>query len=172
MVDCTYNFPIPFLFENKMLNVIPLQTHPYQWTRTIRIDFELCAEVYTLPTSPALRSHCHKIDTKTLSSLNDYSKRNKNTSSPKPGWNYSPSLSSRCSPATDYHRVQNVQVQIKWLHIQSRVVVLDKSIGSEGWQTSPYTRWYNPSCSHLTRLSHHLKALPNQGVPNHPAQRW
>jgi hypothetical protein len=28
----------------------------------------------------------------------------------------------------------------------------------------------NPSCSHLTRLSHHLKALPNQGVPNHPTQ--
>jgi hypothetical protein len=28
----------------------------------------------------------------------------------------------------------------------------------------------NPSCSHLTQLSHHLKALLNQGVPNHPTQ--
>jgi hypothetical protein len=28
----------------------------------------------------------------------------------------------------------------------------------------------NPSCSHLTQLSHHLGALPNQGVLDHPTQ--
>jgi hypothetical protein len=41
----------------KTLISIPHQTRLYQWTRTIRIGFQLCAEVYTLPTSPALWSH-------------------------------------------------------------------------------------------------------------------
>jgi hypothetical protein len=43
--------------EIKTLISIPHQTRPYQWTRTIRIGFKLCAEGYTLPTSLALRSH-------------------------------------------------------------------------------------------------------------------
>jgi hypothetical protein len=51
--------PIPLIL--KTLIVIPHQTRPYQWTRTVRIGFKLCAEVYTLPTSPVLRSHCHEI---------------------------------------------------------------------------------------------------------------
>ena len=44
-------------FENKTLIAIPHQTRPYQWTQTIRIGFNICAEGYTLPISPALRSH-------------------------------------------------------------------------------------------------------------------
>jgi hypothetical protein len=48
---------LPFLRRSKTLIAIPHQTRPYQWTRTIRIGFKLYAEVYTLPTSPAMRSH-------------------------------------------------------------------------------------------------------------------
>jgi hypothetical protein len=50
----------PFLFENETLIVIPHQTRLYQWTQTIRIGFKLYTEVYTLPTSPVLRFHCHE----------------------------------------------------------------------------------------------------------------
>jgi hypothetical protein len=50
--------PLTFPFTKiKTLIAIPRQTRPYQWTLTIRIGFKLCVEVYTLPTSPALRSH-------------------------------------------------------------------------------------------------------------------
>jgi hypothetical protein len=61
------SFPLPWLafiskkthtpslfLKIKALIVIPHQTRPYQWTRTIRIGFKLYAEGYTLPTSPAL----------------------------------------------------------------------------------------------------------------------
>jgi hypothetical protein len=64
-----------------------------------------------------------------------------------------------CPPMLLSHHktgVQTVQVQIRWLPKQSWVVALVMSIGSEGWQISPYTRQDNPSCSHLTRLRQHL----------------
>jgi hypothetical protein len=48
---------LPYLWRSKTLIAIPHQTRPYQWTRTIQIGFKLYAEVYTLPTSPALQSH-------------------------------------------------------------------------------------------------------------------
>jgi hypothetical protein len=93
----------PFLRRLKTLIAIPQQTHPYQWTRTIRIGFKLCAEVYTLPTSPALRSHgqwdpnlklfpsSHVL---TLMVIPEGVKP-----PPCPNWTkHSPSLSSRCSP--------------------------------------------------------------------------
>jgi hypothetical protein len=53
--------PEGVFYEDKTLIAIPHQTRPYQWTRTIRIGFKLYEEGYTLPTSPALRSHCHEI---------------------------------------------------------------------------------------------------------------
>jgi hypothetical protein len=126
--------------------------------------------VCSLSTSPVSAISTSWVsNTETLSSLarlclNGYTKRNKVTSSPKPGCNYSPTLSFRCSLATDKPGVQTVQVQIKRLSIQSRVVVLDKSLGKEWWQAGPYARRDNHSCSHLTRLSQLLRALPNQGV--------
>jgi hypothetical protein len=43
-------------------------------------------------------------------------------------------------PSQHNPRVPTVQVWIKRLPIWSRLVVLDKSIGSEEWHTGPYTR--------------------------------
>ena len=51
------HIPLFLKLIEKVLIAIPYRTHPYQWTRTIRIGFKLYAEVYTLPTSPALQSH-------------------------------------------------------------------------------------------------------------------
>jgi hypothetical protein len=70
-----------------------------------------------------------------------------------------PVLPSHHNPA-----VWTVQVQIEWLPIQSRVVVLVMSTGSEGWQAGPYMRGQS-SCSHLTRLSQHLRPSPKPGSP-------
>jgi hypothetical protein len=60
--------------------------------------------------------------------------------------------------------VWTVRVQIEWLPIQSRVVVLIMSTGSEGWQTGPYVRGQS-FCSHLNQLSHHLRPSPKPGSP-------
>jgi hypothetical protein len=60
--------------------------------------------------------------------------------------------------------VWTVRVQIEWLPIQSRVVVLIMSTCSEGWQTGPYMRGQS-FCSHLTRLSQHLRPSPKPGSP-------
>jgi hypothetical protein len=57
-----------------------------------------------------------------------------------------------------------VRVQIEWLPIQSRVVILFMSTGSEGWQTGPYMRGQS-FCSHLNQLSHHLRPSPKLGSP-------
>jgi hypothetical protein len=131
--------------------------------------FELCVEGYTLPTSPALRSHGQwdpnpnlflSSHVPTLTVIPEGVRP-----PPCPNWTkHSPSLSSRCSPAIITPGVWTVRVQIEWLPIQSRVVVLVMSTGSEGWQTGPYMRGQS-FCSHLTRLSHHLRLSPKPGSP-------
>jgi hypothetical protein len=100
--------------------------------------FELCVEGYTLPTSLALWSHGQwdpnlnlflSPHVLTLTVIPEGVR-------PPPCLNrtkHSPSLSSRCSPAIINHGVWIVRVQIEWLPIQSRVVVLVMSTGSEGW---------------------------------------
>jgi hypothetical protein len=88
----------------KSLIVISYQTRPYQWTRTIRIGFQLCAEGYTLPTSPvSVISPSRDPNAGSLSflvrpNLNGYPEGVR----PPPCPNRTklfPSLSSRCSPA-------------------------------------------------------------------------
>jgi hypothetical protein len=112
------NTHTPSLFtRTKTLIAIPHQTRPYQWTQTIRIGFKLCVEGYTLPTSSALRSHCHEIRHRSsflpcTSLLSDYTGRNKATTMSKPDKTFPflilPVLPSRHNPG-----VWTVQVQIE-----------------------------------------------------------
>ena len=130
--------------------------------------FELCAEGYTLPTSPALRSHDQwdpnlnlflSPHVLTLTVIPEGVR-------PPPCPNrtkHSPSLSSWCSPAF-ITLGWTVRVQIEWLPIQSRVVVLIMSTGSEGWQTGPYMRGQS-FCSHLTQLRQHPRPSPKPESP-------
>jgi hypothetical protein len=61
-------------------------------------------------------------------------------------WKMDPSTHMLCIRFCPQNRVwhdpraQTLQVRIKRLPTQSRVVVLDKSIGKEWWQTGPYAR--------------------------------
>jgi hypothetical protein len=95
--------------------------------------------------------------------LNGYTGRSQATAMSKPDKTFSllilPMLPSQHNPG-----VRTVRVQIEWLPIHSRVVVLVMSTGSEGWQTGPYMRGQS-FCSHLTRLSHHLRPSPKPGSP-------
>jgi hypothetical protein len=129
----------------KTLIAIPHQTRPYQWTQTIQIGFKLYAEVYTLPTSPALRSHGQwdpnpnlfpSLHVLTLTIIPEGVRP---PPCPKPDKTF-PFLILSVLPSHHNPGVRTVQVQIEWLPIQSRVVVLVMSTGSEGWQTSPYMR--------------------------------
>jgi hypothetical protein len=75
------------------------------------------------------------MNAETLSSLarlylDGYTERNKVTSIPKPGQTIPPPCPLG-APSHHNPRAQTVQVRIKRLPIQSRVVVLDKSIGKE-----------------------------------------
>jgi hypothetical protein len=72
------SFPLPwlhfFLFQNpfkhtlfldkklreKVLIAIPYQTHPYQWTQTIRIGFNSAQRGTLYPLARFLRSHRHE----------------------------------------------------------------------------------------------------------------
>jgi hypothetical protein len=57
-----HKYPHTFPFsEVKSTNYHTTPDLSYQWTQTIRIGFKLCTKGYTLPTSPALRYHCHEI---------------------------------------------------------------------------------------------------------------
>jgi hypothetical protein len=114
------SFPLPwpcFLFPKrtytcfpvyggyrKSLIVIPYQTRPYQWTRTIRICFQLCAEGYTLPTSlvsaisPSRDPNAGSLSFPIRPNLNGYPVGVRPPPCPN-RTKLSPSLSSRCSPA-------------------------------------------------------------------------
>jgi hypothetical protein len=162
--------PHTFSFTKiKTLIAIPHQTRPYQWTQTIRIGFKLCAEVYTLPTSPALRSHGQwdpnpklfpSLHVLTLTIIPEGFR-------PPPCPNrtkHSPSLSSRCSPAIitlgfgPYKfRLSDCPYSLEWLYLSwVQVVKYDK----------PVLIWGDDlSCSHLTRLSQHLRPSPKPGSP-------
>jgi hypothetical protein len=131
--------------------------------------FELCAEGYTLPTSPVSAiSPSWDPNAESLSFLarpylNGYTGRSQAIAMSKPDKTFPllilPVLSSLHNPG-----VWIVRVQIEWLPVQSQVVVLVMSIGSEGWQTGPYMRGQS-FCSHLNRLSHHLRPSPKPGSP-------
>jgi hypothetical protein len=138
--------------EIKTLIVIPHQTHPYQWTRTIRIGFKLCAEVYTLPTSPALRSHGQwdpnptlfpSLHVLTLTVIPEGVRP-----PPCPNWTkHSPSLSSRCSPAIitlgfgPYKFwLSDCPYSLEWLYLSwVQVVKDDKSALIRGDNPSAHT---------------------------------
>jgi hypothetical protein len=75
-------------------------------------------------------------DTETLSFLahpylSDYIERNKATTMPKPDKTF-PFLILPVLPIRHNLGVRTVQVQIEWMPIQSQVVVLVMSTGSEG----------------------------------------
>jgi hypothetical protein len=131
--------------------------------------FELCAEGYTLPTSPVSAiSPSWDPNVESLSFLacpylNGYTVRSQDTAMSKPDKTF-PLLILPMLPSLHNPEVWTVWVQIEWLPIQSRVVVLIMSTGSEGWQTGPYMRGQS-FCSHLNRLSHHLRPSPKQGSP-------
>jgi hypothetical protein len=95
--------------------------------------------------------------------LNGYTGRSQATAMSKPDKTF-PLLILPVLPSHHNPGVRTVQVQIERLPIQSRVVVLVMSIGSEGWQTGPYMRGQS-FCSHLTRLSHHLRPSTKPGSP-------
>src|SRR5688500_6191744 len=88
----------------KSLIVIPYQTRPYQWTRTIRIGFRLYAEGYTLPTmpvsaiSPSRDPNAGSLSFLVGPNLNGYPEGVRPPPCPN-RTKLSPSLSSRCSPA-------------------------------------------------------------------------
>jgi hypothetical protein len=159
----------PFLWRSKTVIVIPHQTRPYQWTRTIRIGFKLCIEVYTLPTSPALRSHGQwdpnpkhfpSLHVLTLTVIPEGTRLPPCPNRTK----HSPSLSSRGSPAVITlgfglckFRLSYCPYSLEWLYLPwVQVVKDDKSVLIWG---------DNPSFSHLTRLSHHLRPSPKPGSP-------
>ena len=95
--------------------------------------------------------------------LNDYIGRSQATTMPKPDKTFS-FLILLVLPSHHNPGVWTVRVQIEWLLIQSRVVVLIMSTGSEGWQTGPYMRGQS-FCSRLNQLSHHLRPSPKPGSP-------
>jgi hypothetical protein len=120
---------LPYLRRSKTLIAIPHQTRPYQWTRTIRIGFKLCAEGYTLPTSLALRSHGQwdpnpnlfpSLHVLTLTVISEGVR-------PPPCPNrtkHSPSLSSRCSPTIITlgfglykFRLSDCSYSLEWLYL-------------------------------------------------------
>jgi hypothetical protein len=98
------HIPLFLKLIEKVLIAIPYRTHPYQWTRTIRIGFKLCAEVYTLPTSPVSAispsrdPNAGSLSLPVRPNLNGYSEGVRPPPCPN-RTNLSPSLSSRCSPA-------------------------------------------------------------------------
>jgi hypothetical protein len=114
--------------EVKTLIVIPHQTHPYQWTQTIRIGFKFCAEGYTLPTGPALWSHGQWDPNPTLfPSLHVLTLTVIQEGVRPPSCPNRQNIPLHILPVLPSHHnpgVWTVQVQIKWLPIQSRVVVL------------------------------------------------
>jgi hypothetical protein len=95
--------------------------------------------------------------------LNGYIGMSQATAMSKPDKTF-PLLILPVLPSHHNPGVWTVRVHIEWLHIQSRVVVLVMSTGSEGWQTNPYMRGQS-FCSHLTRLSQHLRPSPKAGSP-------
>jgi hypothetical protein len=95
--------------------------------------------------------------------LNGYTGRSQATAMSKPDKTF-PLLILPVLPSLHNPRVWTVRVQIEWLPIQSRVVVLIMSTGSEGWQTSPYMRRWS-FCPRLNQLSHHLRPSPKPGSP-------
>jgi hypothetical protein len=117
------------LTEIKTLIVIPHQTRPYQWTQTIRIGFNICAEGYTLPISPALRSHGQLDPNPDLFPslhvlyLNGYTRRSQATAMPKLD-NTFPLLILPVLPSHHNPRAWTVQVQIEWLPIRSQWLYL------------------------------------------------
>jgi hypothetical protein len=54
-------------------------------------------------------------------------------------------------------RLSDCPYSLEWLYFKV-------STGSEGWQTGPYMREQS-FCSHLTRLSQHLRPSPKPGSP-------
>jgi hypothetical protein len=102
----------------------------------------------------------------TRPNLNGYTGRSQATAMSKPDKTF-PLLILPVLPSLHNLGVWTVRVQIEWLPIQSRVVVLIMSTGSEGWQTGPYVRGQS-FCSHLNQLSLTLGPPLNQGVPDHP----
>jgi hypothetical protein len=131
--------------------------------------FELCAEGYTLPTSPVPAiSPSWDPNVESLSFLarpylNSYTGRSQATAMSKPDKTF-PLLILPVLPSLHNPRVWTIWVQIEWLPIQSRVVVLVMNTSSEGWQIGSYMRGQS-FCSHLTRLSHHLRPSPKPGSP-------
>jgi hypothetical protein len=95
--------------------------------------------------------------------LNGYTRRSQATAMSKVDKTF-PLLILLMLPSHHNPGVWTVRVQIEWLSIQSRVVVLVMSTGSEGWQTGPYMRGQY-FCSHLTRLSQHLRPSPKPESP-------
>jgi hypothetical protein len=95
--------------------------------------------------------------------LNGYTGRSQATAMSKPDKTF-PLINLPVLPSHHNPGVWAVRVQIEWLPIQSRVVVLVMSTGSEGWQTGPYMTGQS-FCSHLTRRSHHLRPSPKLGSP-------
>jgi hypothetical protein len=95
--------------------------------------------------------------------LNGYTGRSQATAMSKPDKTF-PLLILPVLPNLHNPGVWSVRVQIEWLPIQSRVVVLIMSTGSEGWQTSPYMRGWS-FCPRLNQLSHHLRPSPKLGSP-------
>jgi hypothetical protein len=95
--------------------------------------------------------------------LNSYTRRSQATAMSKPD-KTSPLLILPVLPSLHNHRVWTVWVHIGWLPIQSRVVVLIMSTGSEGWQTDPYMRGRS-FYPRLNQLSHHLRPSPKPGSP-------
>jgi hypothetical protein len=88
----------------KTLIVIPHQTRPFQSTRTIWIGLKLYTEGYTLPTSPALRSHGQWDPNRNLFLFSHVLTLTVIPEGVRPPpcpnrTKHSPSLSSRCSPA-------------------------------------------------------------------------
>jgi hypothetical protein len=98
------HIPLFLKLIEKVLIAIPYRTHPYQWTRTIRIGFKLCAEVYTLPTSPVSTispsrdPNAGSLSLPVRPNLNGYPEGVRPPPCPN-RTNLSSSLSSRCSPA-------------------------------------------------------------------------
>jgi hypothetical protein len=131
--------------------------------------FELCAEGYTLPTSlvsaisPSWDPNAESLSFLARPYLNGYTRRSQATAMSKPDKTF-PLLIFPVLPGLHNPGVWTVRVQIEWLPIQSRVVILIMSTGSEGWQTGPYMRGQS-FCSHLNWLSHHLRPSPKPGSP-------
>jgi hypothetical protein len=95
--------------------------------------------------------------------LNGYIGRSQATAMSKPDKTF-PLLIPSVLPSLHNPGVWTVRVQIEWLLIQSRVVVLIMSTCSEGWQTGPYMRGRS-FCPRLNQMSHHLTPSPKPGSP-------